>query len=297
MVPTRRRVAGSRVLPGLLALAAMVVLAGPSPRSASAEPASAGNPVIEISGETTPERLPRLHPAPTSFRVGFTSVSSTTSATPELTSIGVQVSRRLTFDTAGLPSCPISELYDPPSGMGQVCSGSLVGSGVVISEVTIPGQAPVTIEGHLLAFYDLGDGQPRILAQVTSEGVLPLTYVIPFTIRPSTGIFGTTLAVEQMRFIAGICAPGHSNCFSQTYTFKGIYGHISKFELTLHRQFIHRGKRASLVNADCPASHGSSSMSFPLVEVNLAYPEATTRSQVVTGRCQVAAPRRHRRRG
>ena len=223
--------------------------------------------------------------APVALRFGFTSQAPTTSTTPELTSIGIEVSRDLAFQTAGLPSCPISELYY--AGAEKACAGSLVRSGVVVSEVTLPGEAPVTIEGHLLAFYDLGEGEPRILAQVTSEGVLPLTYVIPFTIRPSTGEFGTTLSVEQMRFIAGICAAGRSNCFSQTYTYKGIYGHISKFELTLHGQFVHRDKKVSLVSAECPVKGGSSSGFFPLVKVNLAYPEATTRSQVASGRCEV----------
>jgi hypothetical protein len=164
----------------------------------------------------------------------------------------------------------------------------------VISEVTLPGQAPATIEGHLLAFYDLGEGQPRILAQVTSAGALPLTYVIPFTTEKTRGVYGTALYVHQMQFIAGICRRGHSNCFSQTYTYKGIYGRISKFELTLDRQFVHAGKRTSVVSADCPASGGSSSASFPLVSVDLAYSGAISRSRVATRRCEVFKAPRHR---
>lgn len=207
------------------------------------------------------------------------------------------MSRNIAFQTAGLPSCPIAELYSESSDAERVCAGSLVGHGIVISEVSLPGQAPATIEGHLSAFYDFGEGQPRILAQVTSAGALPLTYVIPFTIYKTHGVYGTTLSVEQMRFIAGICRRGHPNCFSQTYTYKGIYGHISKFELTLDRQFAHAGKRASVVSAECPARNGSSSASFPLVKVDLAYPypDAISRSQVATRRCEVSALRRLRR--
>lgn len=98
-----------------------------------------------------------------------------------------------------------------------------------------------------------------------------------------------------MRFIAGICRPPGGNCFSQTYTYKGIYGHISKFELTLHRHFVHAGKRTSVVSADCPAGDGSSSASFPLVKVNLVYPYGRLQSQIATRRCKVSVPR-HRRR-
>ncbi len=162
----------------------------------------------------------------------------------------------------------------------------------MISEVTLPGHAPVTIEGRLSAFYDFAEGQPHILAQITSTGTLPLTYVIPFTIYKAHGVFGTVLSVQHMRFIAGKCQRGYPNCFSQTYTYKGIYGHISKFELTLHRQFFHAGRRISVVNADCPASGSSSSAVFPLVKVNLTYPEANSLSQVAARKCEVfKAPR------
>jgi hypothetical protein len=263
---------------------------------ATGDLAQAGEVVVGASGETIPSKLPRLRTAPVTLRLGFTSEAPGTPATPELTAIRLEVSRNIAFQTAGLPSCPIADLYAESSDAGPICAGSLIGYGTVISEVTLPGQAPTTIEGHLSAFYDLGEGQPRILAQVTSAGALPLTYVIPFTIEKTHGVYGTALYVDQMRFIAGICRRGHTNCFSQAYTYKGIYGHISKFELTLDRQFAHAGKRTSLVSADCPARNGSSSTSIPLVKVDLAYPYpgATSRSQIATRRCEVSAPRQVR---
>ena len=274
-----------------------MAVAGLSPRPAGGELAQAGEAVIGVSGETVPSKLPRSWMVPVTLRLGFTSEAPSTPTTPELTAIRLEVSRNLAFHTAGLPSCPISELYSESSDARQICAGSLVGSGTVVSEVTLPGQAPVTIEGHLSAFYDLGEGQPRILAQVTSAGALPLTYVIPFTIEKPHGVFGTVLWVQHMQFIAGKCARGHSNCFSQTYTYKGIYGHISKFELTLDQHFVHAGKRTSVVSADCPAGGRSSSAIFPLVKVNLAYPGAISRSQVATRRCEVSASRHRRRKG
>ncbi len=295
----------SRAWPLVLLLAvfalALMAVAGLSPRPAGGDVAQAGGAVIGVSGETVPGKLPRSRMAPVTLRLGFTSETPSTPTTPELTAIRLEVSRNIAFQTAGLPSCPIAELYSEAAEAAQVCAGSLVGHGTVTSEVTLPGQVPVTIEGRLSAFYDLGEGQPRILAQVTSTGALPLTYVIPFTIEKTRGVYGTALYVHQMQFIAGICARGYPNCFSQTYTYKGIYGHISKFELTLDRQFVHAGKRTSLVSADCPASRGSSSAIFPLVNVSLAYhlayPGSISRSQVATRRCEVAASRHHRRNG
>jgi len=261
--------------------------------------------VVGASGETVPSKLPRLRMALATLRLGFTSEVPGTPTTPELAAIRLEVSRNVAFQTAGLPSCPIADLYAKSSDARRRCAGSLIGHGTVISEVTLPGQAPMTIEGHLLAFYDLGEGQPRILAQVTSAGALPLTYVIPFTIEKTRGAYGTALYADQMRRIAGICLRGHPNCFSQPYTYKGIYGHISKFELTLGHQFAHARKKTSVVSADCPARNGTSSTSFPLVKVNLTYPvdfsppypDAVVRSEVATRRCEVSAPRRvHRKR-
>jgi len=290
----RRAVASLPVLLGALALV-LIAVVGILPASASGDVAQADELIVGVSGETVPSRLPRWHMVPAMLRLGFTSAAVGTPATPELTAIRLGLSRNLALQTAGLPSCPIADLYAETSEASQRCAGSLVGRGIVISEVTLPGQAPVTIEGHLSAFYDLGERQPRILAQVTSSGSLPLTYVIPFTIYREPGVFGTVLSVQQMRFIAGRCARGHSNCFSQAYTYKGIYGHISKLELTLDRQFVHAGKRTSVVSADCPASAGSSSATFPLVNVDLAY-GGISRSQVATRRCEVSAPRRRRHR-
>ncbi len=283
-VRSRARPLVAPVVPLALTL---ITFAGVLSVSANSDVGPAGGEaVIGVSGEVAPARLPRSRKVPVALRLGFTSATPGTPTAPEITAVRMQVSRSIAFHTAGLPSCPTAELYSESSNAGQVCAGSLVGYGTVISEVTLPGQAPVTIEGHLLAFYDLGEGRPRILAQVTSAGAVPLTYVIPFTLEKGYGHTGAVLSVEHMQNIEGRCARGRPNCFAQTYTYKGIYGHISKFELTLDRQFTHARKRVSVVSADCPAHRGSSSATFPLVKLSLAYARATTQSQVATSRCE-----------
>lgn len=293
-VSSRRR---PRVGPsGLLiafALASMMA-AGTSPPTADGNLAPTGEAVVGAYGEMAPSKLPRSRTAPTTLRIGFTSETPGTNITPELTEIRFEVSRNIVLQPTGLPSCPIAALYSRSSDARKTCAGSLVGHGIVISEVTLPGQSPATVEGRLSAFYDLTGDQPRILAQVTGTGALPLTYVVPFTISKVRGIYGTVLSAEHMQHIAGICQRGHPGCFSQAYTYEGIYGHISKFELALDRKFSRRGKRISVVSADCPSPNGSSSATFPLMKVNLAYPypHAILRSQVAAARCEVSTPRR-----
>lgn len=156
---------GSRGWPWLVALAAfasvLIGVVGLWPRVADGEPAPAGGAVVSVSAEALPGRLPRSRMVPASLRVGFSSASPGTSVPPELTAIGIEVSRDLSLQTAGLPSCPLEEMYYESSVVAQRCAGSLVGSGLVTSEVTLPGQSPVVIEGRLSAFYDLGEGQPQ----------------------------------------------------------------------------------------------------------------------------------------
>ena len=284
---------------GLLSCAsalAAIAATGVLPRAAPGYVTSPtrAEPVVGVSGDTSPGKLPRSRAAPATLRLGFTSAAPGTTSTPELSEIRFEVSRDVVFQTAGLPSCPITELYSETSNANETCAGSLVGHGTVISEVTLPGQAPVTIEGHLSAFYDLAGSQPLILAQVISTGALPLTYVLPFAITRHGGPFATVMSVRHMQFIAGECAKGHPDCFSQTYTYKGIYGRISKFELTLSRRFVHAGKPASLVSAGCPARRGTASATFPLAEVVLDYsfPEEGAVLRQASRRCEVLAPRR-----
>jgi hypothetical protein len=220
--------------------------------------------------------------------VGFTSEALNNPTTPELSRIEFEISHNVTLQTSGLPSCPLAMLYSTTASARQTCAGSFVGHGSVTSEVTLPGQAPATINGHLLAFYAFAQGQPRILAQVTSGDPLPLTYVIPFQIAKAHGAFGTSLVVPQMSNIAGICARGHPNCFAQPYTLKGVYGNISNFDLSLHRLFAHAGKRESFVSADCPACGNRSEAVFPLVKVGLSYASGVSLSQVSTLPCRVS---------
>ena len=203
--------------------------------------------MVGFSGEVSPATPPVSKPAPVTLRMGFTS-GQEKNPVPELSQIAFEITWRVSFQTAGLPRCPISKLLSSYGNSRQTCAGSLVGHGSVVSEITLPGKAPTTSYGRLLAFYDEKGSIPYVLAQVTTGGEEPLTYVVPFQIERTAGIFGTRLIVEHMhRFVLGRGLSGGA------YTFKGVYGHISKFELSLHRRFRHEGKSESFVRAECPA--------------------------------------------
>lgn len=268
---------------GLLALALpAVALAGNDPAVAGVW--KDGELFGTVTTAIVPAKLPRSQPIPITLRIGFTSKAINSSETPELSKISLEISRNVTFQTAGLPSCPISRLFSYGNAR-QTCARSLVGHGSVVSEVTLPGKAPATIDGHLMAFYnDEGlstRSNPHILAQVTSGGEKPFIYVLPFQIERTARAFGTRLIVRHMRRVLG------KPVYSGAYQFRGVYGHISKFELSLHRLFRRHGKRESIVSTDCPRpDHPMIDVPFfPLVRVSFAYASGANLRETANWRC------------
>lgn len=243
-------------------------------------------------GEVLPPRLPRAVPAPAAVRLGFTSAAGDGAATPDLAGIEIDLSRNVKLRTEGLPSCSLAKLYSTAASALHSCAASLVGRGRVSSEVAVTGEAPVTIDGHLRAFYALADGRPRILAQVTSGAPLPLTYVIPFEIRKTDGIYGTSLAVPKMSRIQGQCRAAYSSCFHNPYALADAYGRISRLQMSLHRRFAGSRGRQSVVRASCPAPGGQTAATFPVARVELDYRDGAVASGVANGSCRVSGPSR-----
>jgi len=257
--------------------------------TAAAEIGSPVEYVLNASGTTAPSRLPDGRPVAIALKVGFTSEALGSATTPELGRIAIELNQAIELNTEGLPSCPLSVVGSPTADPTKSCARSLVGRGVVDSEITLPGQAPVKVEGSLLAFYAFAEGAPRILARVVTGEPLPVVYVIPFEIHQAPRTLGTVLRVKKMHILHGICRTGFSNCFAQPYNLNGVYGRISSLQLTLHRSFAYDGQRASFAAAHCPHRASTSSNTFPLLRVTAHYAEQTatesTRSPVVSGSC------------
>jgi hypothetical protein len=273
---------------GLLGVAAV---------AASAAPAlAAGENVVSAFGETTPTKLRRSKDTPATLRVGFTSEATDSPTAPGLAWIGLQISRNISLHTAGLPSCPLKDLYSPMIDARQACAASLVGHGSVTAEIAQPNQGPVTVDGQLLAFYASPGGVPGspgrvpgVFAQVTTPGPVALTFVVPFRIWKAQGPFSTRLSVRNF-LPAFECVKRHPGCDHNPFTFQDIYSHISRFEMSLHRRFFHAGARHSFVTARCPAPSNSRQATFPIARVFLAYfSTIEERTATATGRCEAPA--------
>jgi hypothetical protein len=217
----------------------------------------------QLQANFVPQRIARDHLTPISLRLGFT-VPKQEDVSPELGSIRLAISRHVRFHLAGLPSCSLGTLFSYDS---QRCADSLVGSGHVTSEVTLPGKEAATVHGKLTAYYSDEGEQPRILARVVSREP-SLVYVIPFELQVTPGRYSTRLAVRQMRHvIRGRC--GSYGC--HPYSLKGIYSRISEFVLSLHRRYRHAGREVNAVSAECPARAKQTWAEFPLARMNLSY--------------------------
>jgi hypothetical protein len=262
-----------------LALLACALL---EPATASSVAVPIGNIEATVSASIAPDKFPRSTEAPVALHLGFTSGLVVGTETPELSQIALEISRNVIFQTAGLPSCPIGRLTSYGNAR-QTCARSLVGQGSLVTEFTLPGKTPAIVHGHILAFYneeELGTKSvPHILAQVRTGGEEPLTYVLPFKIQKAGRPFGARLVIPRMRRIRGRLIYGGA------YNFKGIYGRISSFELSLHRRFVYNGKKQSFVSAECLS--GVNGSQFPLMGLGLRYANGSVVSGVAIRNCKV----------
>jgi hypothetical protein len=247
-----------------------------------------GNHSVQATGSLLPKRLPRARQVPVRLQVGFRS-PSVDGSVPGLERISFEIFSSIDF-TAWRHRCSLAVLYSDRNPRKE-CPGSLIGQGSVSSEITVPGQAPVAVTGRLFAFYSLGGGEPRILAQVITGDPLPLIYVIPFTLRSAEGRHSTALFVppRQMRNIAGSCAPEYPDCFAPSpYTLKGVYGHISELTMSLHSVLPRRPHPVSFVNGRCSFPDLAVDRP-PLLRVSLDYSEGASASGVVDNLCKPQA--------
>jgi hypothetical protein len=237
----------------------------------------------EVAEELDPSAVGEL--SPVALTLGFDSRGAGRLEAQELSRVELDVGRRVHFFHEGLPSCPLADLYREQ----RPCRRSVVGRGSVAALIApAAGATPVGVEGRLVAYFNQTHRQARILARVVTGEPLPLVFVIPFSIKPANGAYGSKLLVRRMRRIVGKCAASHPNCFADPYALKGAYGRIASFEMTLSRRFRSGEAARGFVEADCPAPRGRMDATLPLVRATLTYTDGSEASPVEDRLCRVA---------
>ncbi len=257
-----------------------LLAAGALGAEASAGEASASNaPDLQVVGQLTPSNAPRSKSIPAALRVGFALTPPAGAEVPQLSSISLGISRRVTFETKGLPGCPLSALFGEiiwPTAIP--CEPALVGRGTVTQELSRGSETSHEVTGHVLAFYAREQGRPRVLVEVRTGPPLsaPTSYVIPFDITQGRGEFPTRLTASNEEVAVGC----RSGCFLPELS------HISSLTLALRRSFVVEGKRKNFVGATCPAPGVSRRGAFRLVSAKVTYAGGGA-SASMAGWCQV----------
>jgi len=236
---------------------------------AHAELTARGDLFVKFSGGIAPDALPRLSRAPISITVAGTVRTLSGERPPALRRIAIAINRGGRLDAHGLPVCRQDEIE--PSSTEEAlerCGPALVGGGSYDADVAFPEQSAFPSHGRILAFNSIVNGQRAILAHVYGDKPVPITRIIVFRIRESTGTFGTILTGSL---------PAALN----------RYGYLRRISLSLHRNFVYRGQPRSYLSAACDAPAGFPGASFAFAHASMSFADGRTLSSTLTRSCKV----------
>ena len=236
---------------------------------AHAELVERGNLFVKFDGGIAPTRLPRQAKAPIAVRVDGTVRVLSGERPPALRHIAIAINRGGTLDTRGLPTCRRSQLEPATSQQAlEACRPALVGEGRYVGALALPEQSRFPLQGRILAFNAIVDGQRAILAHVYGAEPVPNSRIIVFHIRKARGTFGTVFSAAL---------PARLN----------RSGYLKKISLELRRTFIYRGRRHSYLSAACSAPAGFTAASFPFSRVSMTFADGRRLSSTLIRTCRV----------
>jgi hypothetical protein len=252
---------------GVLAIAVAVLAAFAS--LAHAELTARGDLFVKFSGGITPEALPRDARAPIAVQV--TGVVRTLSGErpPALRGISIAINQEGKLDAHGLAVCKRGQIE--PSSTEEAlarCGDALVGGGSYDADVAFPEQSAFPSRGRVLAFNAVIGGKRAILAHVYGAKPIPITRIIVFHIRQTSGTYGTILTGAL---------PASTN----------RWGYLKRISLTLQRNFTFKGQDRSYLSAACDAPAGFPGATFPFARASMTFADGRTLSSVLTRSCKV----------
>jgi hypothetical protein len=260
MAPMRKRVA----LIMALAFACLLLAA-----IADAELVEQGNLFVKFDGGIAPKALPRQAKAPIAVRVDGTMRVLSGERPPALRHISIAINRGGTLDTRGLPTCRRADLEPATSRQAlEACRPALVGEGRYVGALALPEQSRFPLQGRILAFNAVADGQRAILAHVYGSEPVPNSRIIVFHIRKTHGTFGT---------IFSAALPARLN----------RSGYLKKISLRLRRTFFYRGQKRSYLSAACAAPPGFPGATFPFSRVSMTFADGRKLASTLIRSCRV----------
>jgi hypothetical protein len=150
----------------------------------------------------------------------------------------------------------------------HACGPAKVGEGVYRANTAFPEQDTFPSQGNIIAFNAVSKGHDAILAHIYGEDPVPITRIIVFHIRRTSGTFGTVLTGALPISV-------------------NRYGYVEKISLSLFRRYSHRGRARSYISAACSAPAGFFSAFFPFARTSMTFEDDRTLSSTLTRSCAV----------
>lgn len=224
---------------------------------------------VAVSGELSPQSLPRRGSAPIAVSVGGKIKTARPDVpTPTLKTLEIELNRNGKIDASGLPVCKYN-LIQPASTKRALaaCRSALVGTGSFSAEITLAGQQPYPTKGKLLAFNGRVKGKPVLYGQIYAPRPFATSFVIVFQIQKAKGKFGTALSATLPETLRS-------------------WGNLTGIELRLKRIYHSRGKRRSYISAGCHLPPGVSRASFPFARTSFGFQAGPTLSTTLSRSCR-----------
>jgi hypothetical protein len=257
---------GKKKLAGLAVLVTALVFGA---ALANAELVERGNLFVKFSGGIAPTNLPRHSNAPITVRVDGTVRVLSGDRPPALRFISIAINRGGRIETKGLPVCRRSEIEAGTSAAAMAaCGDALVGTGRYAAGVDFPEQSTFPLQGKVLAFNTVVDGERAILAHVYGRQPFPNSRIFIFHIRKTTGTYGTLLT-------AALPISLNRN------------GYLKRITLNLRRDYVYQGRKHSYLTAACAAPEGLTVGVFPFVKVGMTFADGRKLASTLIRTCTV----------
>lgn len=228
-----RRAASGRVAAVVLAAASLLLLWQGTGELARGERTQHGNLIVTLDGALSPLKLPRDRLAPVTVRLGGGLQTADGSLLPRVTQMELGLPGEGVLSTRGLPRCRERQLRNATTEKAlAACRPALVGSGRIEADVLLPHQDPFTIRAKLLAFNGRV-GRHRAVLLHGFAARPPTVAVLPFVVKRGSGRFGKALVADLPPSL-------------------GPWPHFARFEMTLSRRYLYRGRVRSYLSATCP---------------------------------------------
>jgi hypothetical protein len=202
---------------------------------ALAQTVSFGNVTVKVEGAVTPSKLPKNKPVPITLKLEGQIATTDGSNVPALKTLNLQFDRHGTIYTKGLATCAASKLQGTTTQAARkACGPALVGTGKASAEIYLPEQAAFSAQGPMLIFNGPPKGgRPVLIIHVHANVPAPTTFVTEGVIGKGHGKYGTATQIEIPTIVGG-------------------QGSLTGFEAKIGRTWTYKGKKQSLLHADCP---------------------------------------------